>query len=507
MADTLQSELRLDGVLANLARTNPGGESIVFASEDGAGLCHSWQELNEAANAIGNELIDAGLKPGDRCAVFLEHGFRVVAAVYGLLRIGVVMVPIDPAWGRRSIASILSHTDITFAIGSDPSFFGKFETGCSFATYESLPLSLDGAAPPPLRGNPDEIAILAFTSGTTSEPKGVVITHRQIRFAYRLGRDEIAIKSPKRFGCFFRLSGLGILGVCFFFAAAHGATTVVFGELSAGGAKYFWKRCEEWQIDFAYMVPAVVQLVNRLAELPPNGSSKATFACAAAPLAREAQDTFQNRFNATLLNIYGLTELSFAIMFGARDSAGRGRITIGDGGPIETRLVDMDSRTVIGPGEGELQLKSPSACNGYWNNPNATEDLFQDGWLKSGDIARRDKDGDYYIVGRLKDVVIHGGFNIHLSDVDEALLAHENVLAAASVGVPDRLYGERVVAAVQLRDRQQGTDQILEWCRGELGVNRAPSRILQVEKIPVNGAGKVMRRKVGDLINLEDANA
>jgi acyl-CoA synthetase (AMP-forming)/AMP-acid ligase II len=495
MDDRVIGSARLDTVLRVLATAQGDEPAIVFIERGEAVGRISWRELDEAADAICRHLIDRGVTAGYRCAVFLQHDRAALAAVYGIMRAGAIVVPVDPQWGEQSIAAILRHADVAHAIGADPAFYARFAPDAPFTTYADLPRTAPGGRLPD-RDDADEVALLAFTSGTTSEPKGVVITHRQIRFAYNLGRSEIALSGARRFGCFFRLSGLGIMGVNFFFAAAHGATTYVFGEPGIGDAKRFWRACQRWEIDFVYLVPALVQLINRLAEPPDRALPRPLCACAAAPLPRVALDHFQTSFDATLINIYGLTELTFAIMFGARDADGRGLLTIGDGGPIGTRLVDQDGAVLVGAAEGELQIASPSACAGYWRNPAATAALFDGEWLRTGDIAARDDAGRYVIVGRKKDVVIRGGFNIHLSEVDEVLLAHPDVIAAAAVGVPDPLYGEQVIAAVCPRDGTLHADAMIAWCRARLGTNRAPKRVVFMDRLPVNGAGKVVRRLV-----------
>jgi len=500
MIERLAGIERLDLCLRANARLQPDALALRYARGALAGTELTWRELDHRADAIAAFLVAQGVRPGDRCAIFLADDPAALASVYAVMRIGAAVVPIDPFWGDTSIRNIIAHAEVSWMLGADAATLSRHAPSDAVGRtpYASLPVA-GAAAAAADRDDPDEVALIAFTSGTTSDPKGVVITHRQIRAAYRIGAEALAIERPQRFACVFRVSGLGILGVCFLFAAVHGAGTVLLPEIDGASARRFWADCDAHKIDFVYLVPAVVQLINRLAAPPAPGAHVPLCAVAAAPLPVEAFDTFKSRFPAKLRNIYGLTELSFAILFGAPGPDGRGLLTIGDGGAVGTRLVDGDGTIVAGRGEGELQILSPSACSGYWRNPQASAALFTpDGWVRTGDLVRRDEHGHYHVAGRLKDVVIHGGFNIHLADVDETLLAHPLVLGASSVGLPDPVYGEIVAGAVHVADPEAASERdLLAWSREHLGVNRAPKRIFRfAEALPLNGAGKTVRHLV-----------
>jgi acyl-CoA synthetase (AMP-forming)/AMP-acid ligase II len=493
--------LRLEEIIRHHAETDAESTALLYAREPFAGVRVSFGELDRWADAFAWQLRAAGLPPGGRVAVILKDDPACIAAIYGVLRAGGVFIPVDPRWGITSIMSILRHADIDLlAAGGAAEVFDQMGVDRG---YESrfLPFCPAPAGPVerlPSPGTVDDLAMIAFTSGTTSGPKGVMLRHRHLRAAYAACRRDLELTEPRAFGCILRLSGLGVLGTGYLLAHDCGAAAVVLPELTLETARGFWTEAARHRIDFIYLVPALVQIVNRLAEPPAPGSHLPLVMVGAAPITPEAMSTLQTRFGARMFNCYGLTEASFAVFFGQRTKEGFGTTSIGPARGVEARLLDPSGRTIEGPGTGLLQFRGPMLSEGYWRNPEATSALFDDGWLVTGDIAERDAEGNYFIRGRQKDVVIRGGFNIHLQEVDEALLNHPAVLGACSVGVPDRIAGEDVYALVKLKEDSSALREaeLLEWCRKHLGEGRSPRRIVFSEDdIPRNGAGKVVRRE------------
>lgn len=490
---------RLEAVLRLRADADPDGAALVYARAPLAGTAVSWGELDRWTDAFAAALRGAGVQPGDRVALVLEDDPACIAAIYGTMRAGAVVIPIDPRWGSAAIARVLQHADIhrlaaasahkaIDQLGLDRGHEARFLAFCPAPT---------GPVPRvPDAGSADDLAMIAFTSGTTSGPKGVMLRHRHLQAAYASCAECLELGAVRRFGCTLRLSGLGVLGTGYLLAHHVGATAVVLPELTLETARELWAECARHEIDFIYLVPALVQLLNRLAAPGEPGARRPLVMVGAAPISEEAHATFQARFGARMFNCYGLTEAAFAVFFGQRRPDGFGTTSIGKARGVEARLLDTAGRVVEGAGSGLLQFRGPMLSDGYWRHPEATRALFDDGWLVTGDIAERDADGHYFIRGRQKDVVIRGGFNIHLQEVDEALLDHPAVLGACSVGAPDRTSGEEVYALVKLGgDDPPREAELLAWCRQRLGDGRAPRRIVFTSgEIPRNGAGKLLRR-------------
>jgi|GEM_PF-1191786 len=497
--------LRLDQVISYHAEANPDGEALIYAREAGSLHTLTWRNLDRWADAFARTLYEAGVSPGARCAVMLNDEMACVAAIYGAWRAGCVVVPIDTQWGRATISGVLRHADVHAIAGCEAdarSADGILASGgVSIVPFCEAP-SQDVEAVR-WEGSTEQPAMIAFTSGSTAEPKGVMLRHRHLRAAYDNARRDMDLAEPRRFGCVYRLSGLGVFGSCFLLAHECGAAAVVMRELSLETARDFWHDVDRLQIDFIYLVPALIQIINRLSLPPGPGAHRPLLMTGAAPIVREAHAELQSRFGVVALNAYGLTEASFAVFFGLRDDDGRGTVSIGPARSVEARLVGNDGETIAGPGRGHMQFRGSTLTEGYFRNAEATEALFEDGWLVTGDIADRDAAGNYYIVGRQKDVVIRGGFNIYLQEVDEVLMSHKSVVTACSVGLSDPVSGEDIYALVKLKDDPDVPSEtdLLSWCKAQLGKARAPRRILMSsEDLPRNGAGKIVRREAREII-------
>ncbi len=492
--------LRLEEILRLRAKADPDGAALVYARVPFAGTTVSWGELDRWTDAFAQALRGAGVRAGDRIALVLTDDPACIAAIYGTLRAGGVVIPIDPRWGIAAIARILQHAEIHRLVAKSASeAFAQLGLDRAyepcFVPFSAAPVEPVEAMP--AAGSVDDLAMIAFTSGTTSGPKGVMLRHRHLHAAYASCTESLDLRAARRFGCILRLSGLGVLGTGYLLAHYCGATSVVLPELTLPTAHEFWTETARHEIDFIYLVPALVQLLNKLAVPARPGAHLPLVMVGAAPITPEAHETFQTRFGTRMFNCYGLTEASFAVFFGQARPDGFGTTSIGQARGVEARLLDANGRVIEGAGSGHLQFRGPMLSDGYWRNAEATRELFDDGWLVTGDLAERDDGGHYFIRGRLKDVVIRGGFNIHLQEVDEALLSHPAVLGACSVGAPDKISGEEVYALVKLKD--DGTPlreaELLAWCRKRLGDGRAPRRIVYASTdIPRNGAGKVARR-------------
>jgi acyl-CoA synthetase (AMP-forming)/AMP-acid ligase II len=492
-------DLPLDEVLRANAARDPEGAALVYAREPRVGEVRTWRELDGLADAFAARLVERGVAPGDRVAIVLVDSPECLGAIYGIFRAGAVVVPIDTAWGATSIKATLAHSTPKRVAAASLEALAE----CGLGEYEGRFDAFTDVPPSPRvesRSEVGAIAMLAFTSGTTSRPKGVVIRHKHFRAAYRAGASLLGLRGTKRFGCMFRLSGLGILGMNYFFAHEVGAATVVLPEFSLATVKPFWERAYALGVEYVYLVPAVIQIMNKVALAPPadRGGARKPILCvtAAAPITRQAHAEFQERFGAPLRNAYGLTEASFAVFFGKMNVDGTASRSIGKALGVEARLLDADGRVIDGPGTGELEIRGPMVTDGYWNDAEATAKIFHDGWLRSGDVAERDEDGNFQICGRVKDVVIRGGFNIHLAEVEEALLAHPQVAGACAVGVSDALTGEELYAVVQLAPGAGDLHAIERWARERLGQSRAPRRIFASSELPRNGAGKIVRALV-----------
>ncbi|MGZ5417639.1 MAG: AMP-binding protein, partial [Nocardioides sp.] len=212
----------------------------------------------------------------------------------------------------------------------------------------------------------------------------------------------------------------------------------------------------------------------------------------------EVHKEFERRFGVTILEGYGLSETSPVATFSDPERDPRpGSIGIPIWG-VECKLIDAEWKTVEGPDEvGEVAIRGHNIMKGYYNRPDATAEVMSDGWFRSGDLARRDEDGFYYIVDRAKDMIIRGGFNVYPREVEEVLMTHPDVSLAAVIGIPDESHGEEIKAFVILNQGATTTgEELVAWCKEEMAAYKYPRVIVVAETLPMTATGKILKREL-----------
>lgn len=472
-------------VYEQLAQRSPDRTALSFHRPPHAGTVMTWRDLLDRSGEIADGLAAAGVVRGGRCAVVMADHPDLLPTVLAVWRAGAVVVPVDDHWGTDTLRSVLALSDAGFVVDAEQG-----------TCVENPEAGGEGPALPP------GTAMISYTSGSTSDPKGVVLTHGQLRHAYEAGGRalrELLGYSPSRFGVSMRMSGLGILGMNYLWPAVMGIPVAVLPELTLMSADRYWADLRSHGVEVTYLVPALVELLNRAAtdEAAEEGRGTGTVACLSggAPLSPTALDSFQDRFRAVLLNVYGLTEVSFAAFFGDLDANGRGTPSIGRPATVDARLRGADG-LVTGAGEGEIELWGPAMSCGYYDNPSATEELLHDGWIRSGDLACRDAEGRYWISGRRKDVVLKGGFTVYLHEVEEVAGLVPGVLESVALRL-DLPTGEDIGLIVRSTSSARLVPRELERVLAEkLGRQRAPRRVaVTTEALPRLGQEKINRRE------------
>jgi long-chain acyl-CoA synthetase len=495
-ASRLPLALRLSDILSWRA-TRAGNEpAVIYERQPFIGTVLTWRELDDNARRFAQGLAAHNVKRGSRVALVLQDSPECLATLFAIWRLGAVVIPIDERWTVGTAKAVLSHAAPVCIAGDHAPAF-EFGTSLTFVSFDELQHHHSGAAHDTV-GHCDDLAMITYTSGTTSNPKGVILRHRHLRNAYRIARDSLFNSPPKRIGNVFRTAGLGALGINYLFGMECGIPVVVLTALGVETVRGFWNEVKRNSVDFIYLVPTLVQLLTRLSE-PVEDSRTILCITGGAPISERTHSVFQDRFGHPLRNVYGLTEATCGIFWGAYEPDGRGAWHLGrPPRGIQVRLRDPEGRSGDSVTEGEIEVSGPLLSDGYWMNPEATREVFVDGWLRTGDIAQRDKYGNYTITGRMKDVVIRGGFNIHLEEVDQTLLAHPYVLSACAVGITDASGEEKLAAMVQLRAGAQTTaEDLANWCRARIGSSKTPAPIvLADDDLPRNSSGKVIRTGV-----------
>lgn len=498
--------MRIEHCLERHIRERPDMPALIDLRSGSATM--SWRELFLRVTDIAAALVDAGLNSGAPVGLIMQDRFDCIAAVYAIMATGGVVVPIDPLLGSTSIQNMVRHAMVRTVLIPDSTQFEVrpilFDDGVQLIALSQITAKHGKSFAMPQQDDANALAMMAFTSGSTAAPKAIALRHCHMVAAYHCAANAMFGESgaPNRFGSVLRLSGLGILGMNFLFPHQLGSTAVKLPDLDLHSAPTFWDNVCQAHVNYVYLVPALVNMLNKLAH-PPSRRPDTLCLSSAAPLSPEMHELFQTRFGVPLRNGYGLTEASFMFLYGALDEQGMGRAEIGQAESVRCELLDDDGHPLpldtSGPVTGELWISGPMVGDGYFNNPGSTAEVYVRGGLRTGDIATRSPQGMLTITGRKKDVVLRGGFTIYLDEVDAALASHPDVVDACAIAVANEVSGEEILAFVKLRDGAiSNLPDILLFARETLGFQRAPRRIKPVQHIARNGAGKLMRRHMAE---------
>ncbi|WP_405718045.1 long-chain-fatty-acid--CoA ligase [Streptomyces sp. NBC_00046] len=484
---------------------------VESASADGGriavrqdGIALTYAQLDDVSGRFANLLRDRGIRPGDRVALVMPNVPWFPVAYYGILRAGAVVVPMNPLLKAREIEFTLRDSGSRIVVAS-PLFADEAATAAASAGAECLvtdPTAFDllMRATDPMPGivdrAADDPAVILYTSGTTGIPKGAGLTHRNlltnalttVETLIRVGPDDVLFGGLPLFHAFGQTCALNT-------AVAAGAALTLLPRFDPA------KALEVMHRDGATVFLGVPTMYTALLQAGiPDGHDLSRLRLAVsggASLPVEVLHGFEREFGATVLEGYGLSETSPVAAFSPPDRPRKaGSIGLPIRG-VELRLV-ADDGTTVGPGEvGEIAIRGENIMKGYWNRPGATAEAVRDGWFHSGDLARADEDGYYFIVDRKKDLIIRGGYNVYPREIEEVLYGHPAVAEAAVVGVPHRTHGEEVAAVVMLRDGERATaDQLRDYVRQRVAAYKYPRIITFTDGLPKGATGKILKREI-----------
>jgi len=433
----------------------------------------TYGELAARAAAAAGWLAARGVRAGDRVLLPARKDLAFVALHLGALRLSALSVPFDPAAGAAAVDHLRADSDARLL--ADPG---------------EPPAGPPAPAAPVAAGQP---ALLLYTSGTTGRPKGVVHTHGSLlanlaalHAAWDWRPDDVLVHALPLFH-------------------AHGLFVALHGTLYAGASCALLERFEavpaldELRRRRATLFMGVPTMYHRLAALPEGAVAGLRgvrlWVSGSAPLRASDRLAFRARFGADILERYGMTEtlmIASQPLAGPRAAGDVGRALPG----VELRVVDKATREPLPAGEvGEVQARGPSLCTGYWRAPEASAEILDpDGWLSTGDLGCLAADGTLTLVGRRKELVISGGFNVYPLEVESTLAGHPDVAECAVFGVPDDDLGEAVAAAiVPAPGRRPDMEALREHGRACLAPYKVPRHWLLVPELPRTALGKVNR--------------
>lgn len=527
-------KINLAKLLMETATEYPDHKAAYFL-----GKSVTYQELYNATIRFANALRSMGISRGDRVAIMLPNCPQAIIAYYGALMIGAIVVQTNPLFVEREIEqqmndsgavaivtldllfrrvmNVKANTPLKYIIVTSIQDYLPFPKNLLYplvarregndrhVTYGSGVLNMreimKRASSTPLMCELDaerDLALLQYTGGTTGTPKGCMLTH------YNLVTNTYQCKlwlQCKEKGTERYLAALPFFHV-------FGMTVLMNLSIATAGTLYLVPRFNISDIlklihkHKVTLFPGAPTMYNAVIHHPQRSrydlSSVKACISGAAPLPGEVQTQFEQLTGGRLIEGYGLTEASPVThvnnLWGKRKLGSIG-IPFPD---TDAKVVDPESGEELPPGEiGELVISGPQVMLGYWNKPEETAMALRDGWLYTGDMAKMDEEGFFYIVDRKKDIIIASGFNIYPREIEEVLYEHPAIQDAAVIGVPDEYRGETVKAFIVLKQGASATEQELdEWCRARLAKFKVPRYYEFRDDLPKSIIGKVLRRKL-----------
>src|SRR5262245_26876520 len=492
-------------ILELLENGRPSDTAIVVS--DG-GPRVTYAQLREQVERLAVTLNQLGLGRNDRIAIALPNGLEMITAFLAASTAGTA-APLNPAYRQDEFKFYLEDTSARALIVPPNDLAEARAAAGDDITIIEADLDRDGAVRFSSGGERNssrahdhpsdaETALILHTSGTTSRPKRVPLSHanlmtsaRNVAATYQLTAEDVSLCVMP----LFHVHGLVASTLATFFT---GGTVVVpskFNPLS------FWSTVREHRATWYSAVPTIHQvLLTRAKGNRPAGADQLRFirSCSAA-LSPQTMAEMETVFGAPVLEAYGMTEAAHQMASNPLPPADRKPGSVGQGTQVQIAILDQEGNLLPSRATGEVSIKGANVFSGYENNPQANAESFSNGWFRTGDQGHLDPQGYLTLSGRIKELINRGGEKISPREIDEVLATHPAVAEAVCFGVPDRVYGEGVAAAVVL----SGTateKELIAHCRGSLSDFKCPTTIYILDSIPRTATGKIQRRNVAAAI-------
>ena len=486
----------------------------------------TYGEFEQAVGKFASVIRHLNIQKGDHIALILGNRPEFLISLYAAMRAGVTVIPINPIYTIDEITYIVNNGDIKAIIAGE-SFLETIEKGQNafpqVETYiicestnnieEKVSILSESVKEKVRLFNKeldsittlvdcDEIdhedtAVILYTSGTTGYPKGAMLSHKNLYSNARDVSNHFLMSSEDRV-----IATLPLFHV-------FGLTVVANAPLLKGAKILIAPRFNPSEIyelaktQKATVFAGVPTMLNFLCQFkkgnPECFSNLRLAISGGAPLPISVLDSFEERFNIKVSEGYGLSEAAPVTCFNPLNRE-RKPGSIGMSIPnVENRVVDDQGNEVPIGEVGELVVRGPNVMKGYYKLPEETGNAIRDGWLYTGDLARKDEDDYFYIVDRKKDLIIVGGYNVYPREVEEVLYSHPNVLESAVVGIPDPDFGETVYAYVTLKENTSTICELQQFCAKSLAKYKIPEVIEFIDRIPKNSTGKILKRELKEM--------
>jgi long-chain acyl-CoA synthetase len=463
----------------------------------------TYGEFRDAALRVAASLRARGVAPGDRVGMVLPNVLSFPVVFYGALLAGAAVVPMNPLLKAREVEYYLRDSGARLVVALGPSAEPVTEAartvGIDAVTVgPALPEELMADEPlgAPVERADDDLAVILYTSGTTGQPKGAELTHANLAGNARTtaetllenSTDDVIMGCLPLFHVFGLTCGLNT-------AVLRGSTLTLIPRFD--GAKAL-SVIERDKVTIFEGVPTMFSAMLHSPEAEKNDvSSLRLCVSGGSAMPVEVMRSFEEKFGCIILEGYGLSETSPVASFN-HPHAQRKPGSIGTPiAGVEMRLVDDDGKDIPAGEVGEIAIRGENVMKGYWQRPEETATAIPDGWFRTGDLARQDEAGYFFIVDRKKEMIIRGGYNVYPREIEEALYEHPAVAEAACIGIAHPELGEEVGAAVALKPgASAGVDELREFVKDRVAAYKYPRHLWLVDSLPKGPTGKILRRSV-----------
>ena len=475
----------------------------------------SYAELDAQSDAIAAGLIARGTKPGDHIGLYGINSSTFVALYLGIQKAGAVVVPINLLLNPKEVAWILNDAEVKLLFYFEPFtpavsairaklplvqqfvFVGEHKTNTSDSTDLLFSDFLASRIPyPASRIDPEGIAVIIYTSGTTGKPKGAMLTHTNLvsdalsageALKLRPCEERFLVVLPM-FHAFASMAGMLI-------PLLHGSSLIPVPKFDPALTAQMIAATDA---TIFLGVPSMYNLLLRLPEKYTPAIQKLRFCVSGgAAMPAEIMEQFEDRFGVLIYEGDGPTECAPVTCFNPIDGV-RKPLSVGQSIPgVEMKIMDEQGNEKPLNEIGEICVRGPNVMKGYWKQPEETAKSFFGDWFRTGDLGTEDEDHYFYIVDRIKDMVIVNGMNVYPRIIEEVLYRHEAVREAAVIGIPNKLHGEVPVAYISLKEGCEATvADIRAFCFESLGKHEVPKKVTFLAELPKNAAGKIVKREL-----------
>ncbi|MBF0227471.1 MAG: long-chain-fatty-acid--CoA ligase [Desulfobacterales bacterium] len=468
----------------------------------------TYQEFGDKVNILANSLLKLGFKKGDFIHVLVQNSPETLVAYFAIQKIGAIAGPVNGWWKAAEVKYLLNDSkgrgliiedqympvleeirkdcpnlEIVIEIGKNPSpkniAFSKLMEEGNKTIFKCA-------------SDAEDIAYIFYTSGTTGNPKGVLLSHKNVFADIEGITKALNIGEKQTILIFLPLFHVNAM-LTTSFGIGVGQKVVLRKAFSASE---FWEVVDKYKVNYWSAVPAVYQILLQDPGRQQYDLSSLKFGiCGAAPLSTELFNNFQDTFKIPIVEGYGLTEATCVSTINPRDGI-RKVGSIGIPIPGQTvKIVDDNGNELPPNTPGEIVISGDVVMKGYYNKPKETADTIRNGALHTGDVAIKDEDGYIFIVDRKKDMIIRGGENIYPKEIDNFLATHPKILEAATVGVPDKTMGEEIKVFVRAKDSSLTEQEVIDFCKQNLAKYKVPKFVeILDEDFPRSAVGKVLKK-------------